>query len=186
MAYDSIYDEEQAAFRRRQQRLKGNIAYERGQVQREYGFDDASDPYNRANMLERAYKQRTAAITGGLASRGQLYSGAHLGGQEEARYGHERSVAQTRAEYLDRLRGLTEREAGAQEEYGTSELGARREAMGRAIEGARGEEPPLAPAPAAPGGGLSQDEYLRRLRAIRARHGANSPEVDAFRRRHGR
>lgn len=30
---------------------------------------------------------------------------------------------------------------------------------------------------------LSKDEYLRRLRAIRERHGANSPEVDRFRQR---
>jgi hypothetical protein len=140
--YDAAYDEELAAYRRRLQREQSNIAYERGRTQQEYGFEDATDPYSRARMLERAYTQRRTATTTGLAARGQLYSGALRGAQAENRFGYEQQTAQTRKEYLDRLRGLTERGVGAQEDFEMSALGARREALGRAIaQGPEAEYP---------------------------------------------
>jgi hypothetical protein len=193
VAYDAAYDEELAAYRRRLQREQSNIAYERGRTQQEYGFEDATDPYSRARMLERAYTQRRAATTTGLAARGQLYSGALRGAQAENRFGYEQQTAQTRKEYLDRLRGLTERGVGAQEDFEMSALGARREALSRAIaQGPEAEYPAGGPGGvASPTGGrpvqgggqtpMPAAEYWRRVADLRKRYGPTSLELQRFR-----
>ena len=54
----------------------------------EFGLDDPTDPFSKAALLQRLYNQNQAKITGGMAARGQLYSGALQSEQNNAGFNY--------------------------------------------------------------------------------------------------
>lgn len=148
LPFDPVYQAQVAGLQRNQGLAQADIQYQTGQIKQEYGFDDPSSPFSRANMLQRAYQQGQAATTGGMASRGQLYSGALQSELDHGRFGHEQDVDTARRSYAQALQALSQRGAQATADYqsGLGLAGAER------IERApRAEDPgePLAPAAAA-------------------------------------
>lgn len=74
-------------------------------VKNDFGIDDPSNPFSRANGLKRAFLARQKGVSAGLASQGQLYSGAH-----------ERALSRTRfeeAQARDELRRSYEAAIGS-------------------------------------------------------------------------
>jgi len=184
---DSIYDRQTAGVRRSYADTMAYLQKQRSSAQQSFGFDDASNPYSQAKLLERAYQQRSRGTSTSFAASGGLYSGALQRAQGENRFSYDQSVDSARRQYqelLDSL-GYQEAQAGSAQESGL--LGAEESSLARQQATTPvdpGVPPPAASAPA--GGGktkLPQAEYLRRLRAIRDRHGAGSREVKNFRAR---
>lgn len=98
----SVWDSQQAGF-----------GYDRARVENEYGFVDTSNPYNRAAMLERSFKQGQDYTQNSMASRGQLYSGANQSMQDENRFQYSRDYDSLRRQYDDSLHNISEAEKQA-------------------------------------------------------------------------
>lgn len=150
LPFDPVYQAQVADLNRQQALAQSNIQYQTGQVKQEYGFDDPSNPFSRAAMLQRAYTQGQQATTGGMASRGQLYSGALQSELDHGRFGHEQNVDTARRAYAQALQALQQQGAQATLDYQSGLTLAGAERIERAP---RPEDPgePLA-APAARGG----------------------------------
>lgn len=186
---DSIYDRQVALTRKNYQDTLDNLQKQRTSAEQSYGFDDASNPYSQAKLLERSYKENQAGTSARFAASGGLYSGALQRAKERGTFEHNRDVDQTRRQYQEIIDSLEfqKTQAGTQEQMGV--LGADEAALARAQAQAPvdpGVPVGTIPGPNAPSSSktkLPQAEYLRRLRAIRDRHGAGSPEVQRFRER---
>jgi hypothetical protein len=112
--------------------LAGLEAQEAG-VRQEYGFDDTSNPYNRAALLERAFRQRQAFATNSLASAGQLYSGALQTSQNEAAFGYGQNLDALRRSYEAALSAIRQRRLEAQDAATEAGLSAQSDAVSRAL-----------------------------------------------------
>lgn len=88
-------------------------AYQRNRVKQTYGFDDPSDPFNRAAMLQKHYQQRTQGTTNSFAASGQLYSGATQRNLDQGRSDYDQSYAALRRSYDDELFGLDQADLAA-------------------------------------------------------------------------
>lgn len=68
---------------------RGRVAFDTG-----YGADgrvDLSNPYSQGMLLQRNADQAGLGIKNSMAARGQLYSGAHQGAQDENNFQYERN-----------------------------------------------------------------------------------------------
>jgi hypothetical protein len=137
---DPTYTLATAAALRQYQTTQAGLKYQRQRTQQEFGFDDPSDPYNRAAMLERSYHQAQSGSLNQGAARGQLYSGALQSNLDEGRYQYERNRAGLRKQYEDLLHNLTQQEAQAGSSYQQTLAGARGDAIQRALQN-RPEDP---------------------------------------------
>ena len=117
LPFDPVYQAQVANLNRQQALTQGNIQYQTGQVKQEYGFDDPSNPFNRSEMIKRAYQQGQAATTGGMASRGQLYSGALQTELDHGRFGYEQNVDSARRAYAQALQELSQQGAQSKLDY---------------------------------------------------------------------
>lgn len=124
-----------------------------------------------------------------------FFSGLHLRADQEIRDQASRERLAAQQEYESAMNELNNLMLQAENEragvYGSTGASAiDRELEREPVPGAAA--PPKKPAASKPagggggGGGISEAEYLRGLRAIRDRHGANSAEVQRYRKRHGR
>jgi hypothetical protein len=130
---DPQYTLAQGAAQQQLNTTLSGIQYNRTRAQQEYGFDDTSDPYNRAAMLERAYHQSQSGTLNQEAGRGQLYSGALQSNLDEGRYQYERNRSDLRRQYEDLLHGYTQSEAQARAGYRTTLAGAEGDRIDRAL-----------------------------------------------------
>jgi hypothetical protein len=87
-----------------------SIAGERQQTEHEFGINDPTNPMSRAQGLKQAYLSRRKAASAGLASQGQLYSGAHERALAKTRADEEQSYNDLRNAYMGAIGGLNEKE----------------------------------------------------------------------------
>jgi hypothetical protein len=149
---DPLYDVQVGGAKRRYEQALAELQYQKGRTRQEFGFEDTSNPYNRAAMLERSYKQGQQRTLGSMASAGQLYSGALQSGLEEGTRGFSQNTANLRRAYEDALHGYTRKEAEAKGGYEESLGTAAAEKLQRAVEQRPEDygEPELAPISGAP------------------------------------
>lgn len=94
------------------------LTYQQGQLNQEYGMGgDTSDPFNKANLLERSFKQRQAYDTNSLASRGQQYSGAKLNADAASQYSHDQSYDALSRAYQQGTQGIKQQGLSAYTSY---------------------------------------------------------------------
>ena len=72
-------------------------------VKFDFGLDDPTNPFNRAEALKKSFLFRGRAASAGLASRGQLYSGSHERAMTKNRGDTEEASAALRQSYTDAL-----------------------------------------------------------------------------------
>lgn len=83
-----------------------------GAVKRDYGIEDTTDPFSRVNGLKRMFLARQKAASAGLASQGQLYSGAHERALNRTRYEEEAARAELRKNYEEAINKIGADKAG--------------------------------------------------------------------------
>lgn len=130
-APDSGYNDAMAIAKRRYEATTGDLDTAERTTKFEFGFDDPTNPFSRANEMKKQHLQRGMAITGGLASRGHLYSGVHQARLDVNRRNEEKNFAALRAAYQARLDEIRTRRTGAQTSREEEELRARIESMAR-------------------------------------------------------
>lgn len=92
------YDAVDLAERRETQSLSQLEGQEQG-VKHEFGLEDPTNPFSRANAMKRAFLSRMKGRSASLASRGQLYSGAHERAVSRTRREEEQARAELRSSY---------------------------------------------------------------------------------------
>ena len=86
-APDAAYNQQvDIAERKGEQRL-AELGNQENDIKREFGIEDPTEPFSRANTLKQSFLARQKAASASLASQGQLYSGSH-----------ERALSRTRRE----------------------------------------------------------------------------------------
>lgn len=186
--WDLQYSANEDLARRQREQADAEIAYNEGITKSRFGLEDTSDPYSRAALLESTYKKQQAQTQASFGAQGHLYSGGTQRALTLGTEGHNQNKAFLRQEYDDLLNQYANQRKQNQLGYEASV----QDAANRQLEQNMADRPepdygaePEAQAAAANKGKtkLPKDEYLRRLNAIRQRHGANSPEVQRFRQR---
>ena len=113
-------------------------------TRRDFGFDDLTNPYSRARLLEDTYQQnkRSSAISMGR----HLYSGSFQNAQDATLQNFQQGQHQLRTEYDDTISDLIRRRVAAKNEAAAG-IGS---AEAQRLEDALNQEPsdPGAPAPA--------------------------------------
>jgi hypothetical protein len=111
LPFDPNYTSTVANAQRQYGVTTAGLQYQEGRVKQQYGFDDPSDPFNAAAMLERSYKQqqRRQLNTAG----DNLYSSAFQRNQDESRFGYDKNVSDLRQRYADALQGIAQQRAQA-------------------------------------------------------------------------
>lgn len=117
------------------------LQYQQGQVQQDYGFDDTSNPFNRAAMLQRSYQQSQTGGINRMAAAGQLYSGAAQRGQDEGTYNYNRSYSDLRRSYDQAQHDITQRRAEAATAAYTGAGSALGASVDRAVAARTAEDP---------------------------------------------
>lgn len=126
---DSGYSDSVAMAKRRYEAAIGGLDAEERNTNFEY--NDPTNPFNRINEAKRIFLQRGKSITGGLASRGQLYSGVHQARLDVNRRDEEKDAASAKAEYEKRIADIKSRRGAASTAREEEELRARLESMSR-------------------------------------------------------
>ena len=117
------------------------LDFQQGQIKKQYGFDDPSDPFNAMAMLTRAFQQGQRRT---LNTSGNVYSSAHLRNTGANRFQYMQSESDLRTKYQEALHALEQQRAQAGIDRDTTIGNARMAALERAP---RAEDPgPSVPA----------------------------------------
>lgn len=136
MPYDPAYQMQMAQLGRQQGLTQSGLQFQTNQTKQEFGFDDPSNPFSRANMLQRAWSQGQA---GRLNTAGNnLYSSSFQRNEDFARFGHEQDVDTSRRDYAKALQSLQQQGAQATLDY---QGGAAAAHLDRIERAARAEDP---------------------------------------------
>jgi hypothetical protein len=103
--FDPAYESGTAAAQAQYGNTLAGIQYQEGRARQQYGFDDPSNPFNLAAMLQRNYQQGQRGTSTSMAARGQLYSGALQRNLDEGTFGYNRSYDALRRQYDDLMQG---------------------------------------------------------------------------------
>ena len=143
--YGNPYSSANASFQER-------YGYQGGQLRQglgltESGGIDVSTPYGQASLLQRTYQQGQRGTTNNMASRGQLYSGAHGSSLAEGTFQYQRGHTGLQEQLASGLHGIQQHALGQKFTFDTQ----RQNEMAGLID--RSTPPPAGPAPE--GGGTS-------------------------------
>jgi hypothetical protein len=149
-----------AVSRRSQERL-GEIQGQEDATRHDFGIDDPTNPFSRAEGLKKAFLTRQKAASASLASQGQLYSGAHERAVARTRYQEEQARAELFNSYQQAMNGTAQARRGVAWDTEEEQRKAFEEWLGRAPRadvavGPEDQAPedaqaPAADAPPAPG-----------------------------------
>lgn len=107
-AYNNAVD---TSRRQEQSSLEGLDASEQA-TRHEFGIDDPTNPFSRAEGLKRSFLAKQKAASTGLAGQGKLYSGTHERAMSRTRREEEAARAELRGAYEGALRSIGEARAG--------------------------------------------------------------------------
>lgn len=142
--FDAAYEDQVGLANRQYGQTVAGIDYQQGQVKRQFGFDDPSDPFNAMAMLTRAYQQGQRRT---LNTAGNVYSSAHLRNTGANQFQYMQSENDLRTKYQEALHALEQQRGQAGIDRDTVVGNAKLDALGRAP---RAEDPgPAAQAPQA-------------------------------------
>jgi hypothetical protein len=97
--------------------------YDRGRIQRDFGYGDKgqvdpNNPYSRAALLERNFSQQQAGNTNSFAAQGQLYSGALQNQKNSTTFGYLQNKNDLRNQYADANADVSLGQLGAYSQAG--------------------------------------------------------------------
>jgi len=89
-----------------------DLNVQEGNVKQDFGIEDTTDPFSRANAQKRMFLAKQKAASASLASRGQLYSGSHERALQRTRYEEEAARAELRKQYEAAINQIGSARAG--------------------------------------------------------------------------
>ena len=113
MPFNAAYDSKVSAINTGLQNTLAAYGNDENRIRQTFGFDDTTDPFSRARMLQRAYEQRQAGNTNSYAAAGQLYSGALNRQRANTLTDYQADENALRNQYTDLLNQLAQRRAQA-------------------------------------------------------------------------
>jgi hypothetical protein len=128
---DSIYNDKVGLANRNFTDTNAALDTDESRTKYDYGFDDTSNPFARAQESKRRYLMAGAGITNSLASRGQLFSGLHQSLLDENTRSSDKDLASLRAAYAAELDRIKRQRTGATTTRDEATLGAYTDAMQR-------------------------------------------------------
>jgi len=149
---DAGYQNDIDLIGRQEQSRLGELDQAERTTRHDYGIDDPTNPFSRAEGLKRAFLARQKAASAGLASQGQLYSGAHERALGRTRREEEQARAELRSAYEDAINQIGAARAGVKFDTEEQRNQAFEDYLARAPE-ADVDIAPEAPRPVEPGGG---------------------------------
>lgn len=158
----------------------------------DFGIDDPTNPFSRAEGLKRAFLSRYRGVSAGLAAQGHLYSGAHERALARTRTDEEQARAGLRSAYEQAIGSIGAAKAGVKFSTEEQKNQAFEDWLGRAPDS---EAPARAPAPALPAppkealnqvtnkavgmkAGQTMPEAMSSLQAALKKH-ANAPTINS-------
>lgn len=111
-----------------------NANVSEARLRNEYGFDDASNPYSRANLLQRQYQQARNQTTNSYAAAGQLYSGAVNNARDLDAHNFNEAWNRQKTAYLQGLEDINLGRAQAQRTADEGIIGAQAQALEDALQ----------------------------------------------------
>jgi hypothetical protein len=146
--YSSQYETDVSKLTRDLSQTQSDIAGRQLATEQQYGFgSDQSNPFSRANELQRQYQQGQAMVTNSYASQGLGYSGAHSRAQAQNRLGFERDMDTSLRQYQGELADYARQNLGAQTEYDEGVSAAEAARLDQGLQ----DRPEASEAPATPG-----------------------------------
>jgi hypothetical protein len=101
--FDQLYFDRTAGIDRRVTEDLGALDARERRIKFDFGIEDPTNPFNRAQAMKQFYLRRARGASAGLAAQGQLYSGAHERALSNVRFDEEKANAQLRQAYEDAL-----------------------------------------------------------------------------------
>jgi hypothetical protein len=125
LPYSSAYESAVGRANRDLSSSQSDITGRELATEQQYGFgSDQSNPFSRANALQRSFNTAQKTTTNVMAGRGQLYSGATSNARAADRFGFEQSLDSSQREYLAALANYSRERTGAQSQYDETIAGA--------------------------------------------------------------
>lgn len=107
LPFDPMYESTVGNARRQYDTTLAGLQYQEGRVKQQYGWDDPSDPFSAAAMLQRNFHQ---SQRGRLNTAGNnLYSSSFGRNEDQARFGYEQNVDSSRKAYADALQDIVQK-----------------------------------------------------------------------------
>jgi hypothetical protein len=147
LPFDATYEQDVANANRQFDVTNAGIQYQEGALKQEYGFDDVSNPFNRAAMLQQAYTRGVAARRNVAGNR--MYSSAFNSGETEGRSQYDQNYGNLRSTYDAKLNDFSQQRYQAGVDRDAAATGAYGERIARAPAAEDPGPPP--PPPGAPG-----------------------------------
>lgn len=94
-----------------------NLTAQEQQVQKQYGFEDTSDPFSRANQLQQGFANANRGTTNNYAAAGQLYAGSLTDAHAIDQQNFDRSYDQARKDQQSALDEIAQRRLQAGVDY---------------------------------------------------------------------
>lgn len=115
----------QAATQRGVGLADAQATYDTGRINRDFGYNaqgavDPSNPYSRAALLDRSFKQGNTGDTNSYAAQGQLYSGARQNQANARTFGYLSDSNSLKNQYTDALGQTTLNQANAYSNAGSA------------------------------------------------------------------
>jgi hypothetical protein len=118
LPYSSAYESAVGRANRDLSSSQADITGRELATEQQYGFGaDQSNPWSRANQLQRGFATQQSATTNTMAGRGQLYSGATSNARASDRMGFEQDLDSSQRDYLAQLADYSRQRVGAQQSY---------------------------------------------------------------------
>lgn len=133
-APDPVLQQRQVSLNTAYQDALGRINYDEGRIKQEYGFDDLSNPFSRARLLQRSYQERQAGTKNSMAARGMLYSGARLNQERLDTRAYDQAYDGLRRNYDDQLQSILDRRLSARRARDDGNIDALGESRDRQLE----------------------------------------------------
>lgn len=111
-APDSLYYRQVDLANRQQESRLGQLSGQEQSIRHDFGIDDPTNPFSRAEGLKRAFLARQKATSATLASEGHLYSGQHERALARTRFDEEQARAELRSAFDQAIGQVGAAEAG--------------------------------------------------------------------------
>jgi hypothetical protein len=131
--FDPQYDASVAGLGVRRDDALADIAYDEGELKQEFGFDDPSNPFSRARLLQRSYDEQKNRTTNSYASMGQLYSGAVQNARSSDTHNYDVAHDSLRRDYDRALEAFRRGRRDANRGYDEGVVGAAGERLDRSL-----------------------------------------------------
>lgn len=147
---DSLYNDRVDLAGRQEESRLGQLEGQEQAVKHDFGIEDPTSPFSRAEGLKRMFLQRFRGASAGLAAQGHLYSGQHERALARTRRDEEEARAGLRSQYDAAIGQIGAAKAGVKFDTEEQRMQAFEDWLARAPESEASSETAAGPMPGEP------------------------------------